>query len=99
MPNAVVWTDPRGPELDQQISREQEKRKEAARRPPSLLTPRQLEVLRLIADGHKMADVAKLLGITLSAALEHRGNINKRLNTSSVALLTRYAIRIGLTKP
>lgn len=60
------------------------------------LTPRQLEILRLIADGFSTREIANSLTISIKTAETHRANIMHRLNIHDVAGLTRYAMRIGL---
>jgi DNA-binding NarL/FixJ family response regulator len=60
------------------------------------LTPRQREVLQLIAEGHRTKEVAKKLGISPKTAEAYRGELMKTLDIHDVASLTRYAIRIGL---
>jgi DNA-binding NarL/FixJ family response regulator len=60
------------------------------------LTPRQREVLQLIAEGHRTKEVAKKLGISPKTAEAYRGELMKALDIHDVASLTRYAIRIGL---
>jgi DNA-binding NarL/FixJ family response regulator len=66
---------------------------DVTRRP---LTPRQREVLRLLAEGKSSKQVAHLLGLAGKTVETHRSRIMARLGTTSVAELTRYAIREGL---
>jgi DNA-binding NarL/FixJ family response regulator len=60
------------------------------------LTPRQREVLQLIAEGKTSKQIAKRLGISLRTAEEHRSDLMKKLDIHDVAGLTRYAMRVGL---
>ena len=57
------------------------------------LTPRQREIVRLIADGHSNKEIAVKLGISLKTVETHRAAIMRTLNLSSSASLVRYAIR------
>ena len=63
---------------------------------PSDLTPRQLEVLRLIAESHTTKQIAHLLGISTKTVETYRTQLMKRLNIHDVAGLVRYAIAAGL---
>src|SRR3984885_8091532 len=60
------------------------------------LTPRQREVLQLIAEGHTTKEIAKKLGISPKTAETYRGELMKTLDIHDIASLTRYAIRMGL---
>jgi len=61
-----------------------------------LLTPRQLEVLRLIAAGHSTQEISSELGLSPKTVDVHRANIMERLEVRDIASLTRYALRHGL---
>lgn len=63
------------------------------------LTPRQREVLQLIAEGHSTKSIAKTLGISVKSAESYRGDVMDALDIRDVAGLTRYAIRTGLISP
>ncbi len=63
----------------------------------SLLATREREVLQLIAEGRTSKQIANQLGITVHTVESHRRNISKKLDLHSVAELTKYAIREGLT--
>ncbi len=65
--------------------------------PFSLLTPREREVLQLIAEGHSTKDIAARLHLSVKTIDTHRQRIMDRLNIRSVSGLTKYAIRHGLT--
>ena len=67
--------------------------------PEEPLTPRELEVVKLIAEGHTSEDIARLLSISKKTVDHHRANILGKLGLRNVAELTRYAIRRGLVEP
>jgi DNA-binding NarL/FixJ family response regulator len=60
------------------------------------LTPRQREVLQLVAEGHTTKEIAASLDISVKTAEAYRGELMKALDIHDVASLTRYAIRTGL---
>lgn len=64
---------------------------------PSELTPREKELLQLLAEGMTAKQIATALGISIKTVETHRRNISQKLGTSSVADLIKYAIREGLT--
>src|SRR6267142_670072 len=64
--------------------------------PPDPLTPREREVLQLVAAGKTTKEVAELLGISVKTAESHRTHIIQKLDTSNTAGVVRYAIRQGL---
>ena len=63
----------------------------------SLLGPRERQILQLLAEGHTSSEIARTLHIATSTVESHRRNIMKKLDLHSVAELTKYAIRQGLT--
>jgi DNA-binding NarL/FixJ family response regulator len=63
------------------------------------LTPRELEVLKLVAEGHASKEIATLLVISLKTVERHRANILGKLGMRDRVQLTRYAIRRGLIEP
>lgn len=67
------------------------------RRTVSILTPRELEVLKLLAGGLANKEVARALGISVRTAETHRENLSHKLNILTVAGLTKFALRRGLT--
>ena len=69
----------------------------AAAPPLSALSPREREVLRLVADGVRTAEIARRLGITEATIEVHRRNVMHKLELRTVAQLTKYAVREGLT--
>jgi DNA-binding NarL/FixJ family response regulator len=62
------------------------------------LTPRQREVLRLIAQGLPSKSIARRFGISVKTVDAHRGQLMERLGIRDVAGLVRYAIRTGLVE-
>lgn len=60
------------------------------------LTPRQREVLQLIAEGHSTKEIAEKLNISIKTAKTHRSELMRRLDLHDIAGLVRYAIQIGL---
>ena len=67
--------------------------------PLELLTPRQREVLQLIAEGYSTKKIARTLKISVKTVETHRMQLMERLDIHDIAGLVRYAIRIGLVKP
>jgi DNA-binding NarL/FixJ family response regulator len=63
------------------------------------LTPRQREILRLIADGHTTKEIARMLNVTVKTAEKHRTQLMQRLGIHEIAGLVRYAVRVGLVHP
>jgi DNA-binding NarL/FixJ family response regulator len=63
------------------------------------LTPREREILQLLAEGKSNKDVANLLGISVNTAEAHRANIMVKLGLHSLAELVHYAIRNQIIKP
>jgi DNA-binding NarL/FixJ family response regulator len=63
------------------------------------LTPRQREVLQLIAEGNTSREIAQILQISLKTVESHRQGIMDRLDIHDLAGLVRYAIRKGLVDP
>jgi two-component system NarL family response regulator len=61
------------------------------------LGSREREVLQLLAEGHSSPEIARRLHIAPSTVETHRRNIMRKLDMHSVAELTKYAIREGLT--
>jgi DNA-binding NarL/FixJ family response regulator len=76
---------------------EQARRGEAA--PIDPLTPRELQIVKLIAEGYTSDEIATDLVISRKTVDHHRANVLAKLEMRSVAELTRYAIRRGLIEP
>ena len=60
------------------------------------LTPRQLQVLRLVAEGHSTPEIARRLRLSAKTVETHRTELMKRLGIHDVVRLVRYALRVGL---
>jgi DNA-binding NarL/FixJ family response regulator len=60
------------------------------------LTPRELEILKLIAEAHTSKEIAEMLFISVKTVERHRANILEKLGMRDRVELTRYAIRRGL---
>lgn len=67
--------------------------------PEDPLTPRELEVIKLIAEGHTSEEIAGMLFISKKTVEHHRANILEKLQMRNRVELTRYAIRRGLVEP
>lgn len=61
--------------------------------PADLLTPREREVLQLIAEGHTNQSIAHTLGISVKTVEKHRANVMSKLNVSDIPNLIRKAIK------
>ena len=62
-----------------------------------LLSPREVQVLQSITDGKNSKEIAFLLGVSNKTVETVRANLMKKLEVTSIAGLTKYAIREGLT--
>ena len=67
--------------------------------PAAGLTRRQVEVLRLVAEGRTTKAIARQLGISVKTVESHRSLLMERLGIHDVPGLVRYAIRAGLITP
>jgi len=67
--------------------------------PVDPLTPREREVLQLVAEGKSTKEIAQLLGISFKTAESHRTRIMKKTSIHETAGLVRYAVRRGLIQP
>jgi DNA-binding NarL/FixJ family response regulator len=63
----------------------------------SILTPREREVLQLMAEGHSTKQIARNLHISPKTVEAHRLKVMNKLDIDNVAQLTKYAIQEGLT--
>jgi len=63
------------------------------------LTPREREIVQLVAEGRSTKELADRLGISPKTAETHRTNIMRKLNVHSVSEVVRYAIRNKLVEP
>jgi two-component system response regulator NreC len=70
---------------------------EAAARTPVALTAREREVVQLLAEGHATKEIAHILGVSTKTVESYRQRIMEKLNLHSVAELTKWAVREGLS--
>jgi DNA-binding NarL/FixJ family response regulator len=63
------------------------------------LTPREREILQLLAEGNSNKEVAAKLGISVKTAETHRSRVMAKLNLNSITDLVRYAVRNGIVEP
>ena len=67
--------------------------------PPDPLTPRQREILQLVAEGRSTKEIAFALEISIKTVEAHRAQIMERLDIHDVPSLVKYAMRTGLIPP
>jgi DNA-binding NarL/FixJ family response regulator len=67
--------------------------------PIDTLSPREREVLQLVAEGHTNASIATRLGISPKTVDHHRTNLMQKLDLHDLAAVVRFAIRHGLVAP
>ena len=77
----------------------QERIRRGDRVPEAALTPREEEVVKLIAEGHSSKEISSALHISLKTVERHRANVLAKLGMRDRTELTRYAIRAGLVEP
>ncbi len=66
--------------------------------PLAALTPRQREVLQLVAEGHSSKDIAQQLGLSYRTIETHRNQLMKRLDIHDLTGLVRFAVRVGIVE-
>jgi DNA-binding NarL/FixJ family response regulator len=67
--------------------------------PPDPLTPREREVLQLVAEGKTTKEAASVMGVSVKTAESHRMRLMSKLDIHETAGLVRYAIRQGMIQP
>ena len=67
--------------------------------PEDPLTPRESEIVKLIAEGHTSKEIGETLFITEKTVERHRSNVLEKLGLRDRVALTRYAVRRGLVEP
>ncbi|MER8018072.1 response regulator [Streptomyces griseoluteus] len=67
--------------------------------PSRVITGREEEILKLVAEGHTTQQIADLLVISPKTVERHRANLLQKLGLKDRLELTRYAIRVGLIEP
>ncbi len=77
------------------MAAKKERRADMPQTPFGLLTPREREILKLIAEGNKSSEIGKTLRISPQTVKTHRANIMKKLNLHKTADLVHYAIKHG----
>ena len=65
----------------------------------AMVTPREREIIQLIAEGHSSKQTATVLGVSVKTVDAHRANIMRKLRLRSVSDLVRYAIRNQIVQP
>ena len=69
------------------------------RMPERILTPREEQIIKLIAEGNTAKEIAEILTISVKTVDRHRANILQKLGMRDRLDLARYAIRTGLVEP
>jgi DNA-binding NarL/FixJ family response regulator len=64
-----------------------------------LLTPREEEIVKLVAEAHTNEEIGEMLHISKKTVERHRANVLEKLGMRDRVELTRYAIRRGLVTP
>jgi DNA-binding NarL/FixJ family response regulator len=82
--------------LDAEVVLGLERRSGETKSELELITPRQRQILQLIAEGHPTRQIAERLFLSVKTVETHRGQIMQRLNIHDVPGLVRFAIRNGL---
>ena len=67
--------------------------------PGEELSPRETEVVKLIAEGHTSREIADILSISVNTVERHRQNVLEKLELRDRVALTLYAVRRGLVQP
>jgi DNA-binding NarL/FixJ family response regulator len=66
--------------------------------PLASLSPREKEIMQLIAEEHTTAEIAAILSISEKTVEKHRTNLMEKLNTRNIAGLVRQAVKYGLVE-
>jgi DNA-binding NarL/FixJ family response regulator len=64
-----------------------------------VLTPREIEILKLVAEGHTNQEIADQLTLSIKTVQAHRANVMEKLDLRDITHLVRFAIRYGLIPP
>lgn len=67
--------------------------------PVPRLTPREREIIQLLAEGHRNKKIAQMLGISIKTVATHRTTLMRKIGVRSIVELVRYAVRNHLTEP
>jgi DNA-binding NarL/FixJ family response regulator len=84
------------PAVSRHVIRDYALGQSARESPFERLTPRQTEIVQLVAEGHRNAEIASILGMSIKTVETHRTQLMARLGVHDVTGLVRYAIRVGL---
>lgn len=84
------------PVVSKPVIREYINRTSGRRNTPATLTPRQREILEMIAKGRNTKQIGLALGISGKTVESHRTQLMKRLGANDVASLVRHALRLGI---
>ncbi|WP_328814554.1 response regulator transcription factor [Nonomuraea cypriaca] len=76
-----------------------QRHQQGRRVPDTLLSPREEEIVKLIAEGRSSKEIADMLVISVKTVERHRANILSKLGRRDRLELTRHAIRAGLIEP
>lgn len=90
------------PEIEVEVTNalaEREVHSEYSGHPQSILTPRQREVLQLVAEGRRAKEIANILHISTRTAEHHKYNLMDKLKLRTTAELTQYALKRGIIQP
>jgi len=87
------------PAISKQVVEVLRRRTEGEPEPLEGVTPRQREILQLIAEGRSMKEIAAILEVSVKTVEGHRAQLMDRLDIHDVAGLVRFAIRAGLVSP
>jgi DNA-binding NarL/FixJ family response regulator len=74
-------------------------KKADAATPLAVLTKREREVLKLVAEGYKNRETADILGVSIKTVEKHRASLMKKLDLHNAAAVTALAVRCGLVVP
>ena len=84
------------PKVSKQVVDEYVVRTGGSADPLDALTPRQREILQLVAEGNTSKEIAERLQLSLKTVEAHRAQIMERLHIDDVTGLVRFAVRVGL---
>jgi len=87
------------PSVSKGVMSDYVQRLRAEEAPGATLTPRQSEILQLVAEGRSTKEIARLLDLSVKTVESHRADLMQRLDIHDLAGLVRYAIREGLVPP
>lgn len=84
------------PAMTQTLIQERIEHKDTGSKIKDILTPREQELFKLLADGHSNQDIAEKLIISIKTVQTHRAHIMEKLNLNNRTELIKYAIRQGI---